>query len=129
MIKTMKPKQIVPYPVESLFPGIHAEMPDLARREAEQFLEFGARDGGVDLANPEVRANLLGRKPFVSFQLRALPATIERRLAALPENWERLAQFEAEATAIEVAVNEHYALPAQFSAMIVENKEVWISPL
>ena len=126
-----KKKQATPepiFPIEFLFPGTHAKRPDIAAREAEQFLAYGHKlDGGFDPHDPQVRGELIDVPPdeFGEFKIKPLTPDLQKRLDALPADWESHPAMHAIAYAITAAAAIHYALPAHLCC-ILENKEIWV---
>lgn len=115
------------FPLERLFPGIHAARPDIAAYDAEVFLEHGCKPRGADLRDPELRRRLLeGPGEFVAFQIVPLPPEIASRVAALPENWQERTETHAEAEALNTAIEEHFALAPLFYVSLDENREAWV---
>lgn len=101
------------FPLEDLFPGLHKLRPDIARREAEDFLEFGAKPfDGFDLSDNATRGELLDVSPanFVPFQPKLAPAQKEA-LQALPADWEQRPELHEAAYAVVSLLESSFRLP------------------
>lgn len=80
---------------------------------------------GFDLAAPG-RLELLDSHPFVDFELRNLPAPIQRLIDQIPDDWQERSEFFAAAEAVNCAIEEYYRLPAKFYASLDDLRRVWI---
>jgi len=120
-------EEMIAFPIEAIFPGTHAERPDIAAAEAEAFLEHGYKPRGFDISKPDVKAALLTRKPFVSFQINPLPPHIEAELEKLPDDWEARGGYSENEVTISELVRKHYDIPAHLLP-VVDGKGIWVIP-
>lgn len=116
----------IPFPLETLFPGIHVANPAIAAMEGEAFLAHGHLPDGFDLSNPDLRMRLLNPAAFIGFQIVPLPPAIAARVAKLPEDWQERPETHAEAEAINTAIEAHYDLAPRFSVSLNERREAWV---
>lgn len=115
-----------PFPMEAIFPGIHAKRPDIAAQDAEAFLAYGHKQGGFDLDDPDIRAQFLDGPKFITFKVKPRQS-IQQLLNGLPEDWEDRPECHAQALAITDAVDKLYNLRKRgLAAMILEDNELWI---
>ena len=129
----MKKKKIIQkpaFPLEAIFPGIHARRPDIAAMEAELFLAYGHKCDGFDLDDPEVRAQFVDCPPekFDWFQVK--PTTeLQARIDQLPENWERRKARGPIAAADQIAADAaaYYRLPAHLMCAILNGRLLYVT--
>lgn len=114
------------FPLETLFPGIHAARPDIAAHEAETFLEHGSKPAGFNLQDPATRAQLLGSPDFIAFQIAPLQSDLAARVAALPPDWQDRPETYTEAEAINTAIEQHYRLAPRFYVSLNDRREAWV---
>jgi hypothetical protein len=120
----MKKKPNSPFPLEDLFPGLHNLRPDIAQSEAEDFLEYGAKEfDGFDLSDKDTRARLLDVPPaeFTPFQPKLAPAQTEA-LMALPEDWEQHPDLHGAAYAVASLIESSFDLPSHL-CLILDGRE------
>ncbi len=116
-----------PFPLETLFPGIHAARPDIARHEAETFLEHGAAPGGFDLDDPAVRMRLLtGPGLFVEFRIHPLPSALAALVNVLPHDWQERPECHGIAEHINECIEKLYGLQPDFYVSLNERREAWV---
>jgi len=117
----------VAFPLETIFPGIHAERPDIAACEAETFLAYGASPKGFDSSDPDVRAWIDGPpEKFVDFHIAPVPEVFTLRLSALPDDWDERPECNPAADALMDEMTAHLRLPAHLVVRILEDKEAWV---
>lgn len=124
--KPHKPRPSCAFPLETFFPGIHAERPDIAAFEAEQFLAHGSGPRGFSLDDPDVRRWLTDpAHQFIDFQVSPLPPEWTALTNTLPD-WEHpAASTVADAILADLRVRVPGLRP-DLTAYILEEKEVWI---
>ncbi|MEA3209045.1 MAG: hypothetical protein QOE70_2102 [Chthoniobacter sp.] len=125
----MKKQPPPAFPIEAIFPGIHAERPDIAAAEGEAFLEHGHKTPGFDLAgDPSVRVAMLNvpRDSFIDFEVRPIPSPLKERIVALPRNWQEDETTFAEVESLLCTAEQQLAIPAHCYATLTEQKQLWI---
>ena len=114
------------FPLEAIFPGLHAERPDIASKEAEDFLAHGSGPRGFPLDDPDARRWLTDPAwSFIDFQIAPVPPEWTVRLANLA-SWEH-----SDADTVGAALTADLAarvpgMRADLTIRILEDKEVWV---
>lgn len=123
-----EPAKRPPFPLESIFPGIHRPRPDIERAEAEAFLASGNKQQGVDLSNPATRERLLHARPFQEFCIHPVPPEIEKLLSAIPSDWQQNCppSVWARVQATENAVAKHFDLPDTLTVEVDDELALWV---
>jgi hypothetical protein len=115
------------FPLETIFPGIHAERPDISEADAQAFLSSGHKVGkGFDPLDPEIRADLIDCPPkeFVEFKVEPIPAPIAAMLAELSTDAEK----QPGALAVTEYADGYLKLPPHLRTILLPGKELWIWP-
>lgn len=114
------------FPLEDLFPGLHQRRPDIARKEAEDFLEFGGKPfDGFDLADKDTREQLLDVPPakFIPFELKL--STDEKEMVNLREKMKDSPDAQRIDNIIANAMALKYNLPPHLCC-IIDGGKVWV---
>lgn len=117
------------FPLEAIFPGLHAERPDIAEAEGLAYLAHGHKPIGFDLADPSMRASLLDCNPFVDFAIRPVPDFVQKWIDELPggDDWQNNPDSFALAEQINVALEKHFDLLPRFYVSLNEIRVPWVS--
>lgn len=113
------------FPIETLFPGIHAANPEVAEADGWAHLLHGHRPAGFDLSDPTARTKLLDgpAAEFVAFQLVPVPAPFDARLAEVGD-----LGTDPRTVKITDDLATYLALPAHLCVIVSPENEVWIYP-
>jgi len=115
-----------PFPMEVIWPGIHKLRPDIAAREAEQFLAYGAAPDGELLDDPTTQSWLTDPAlKFTDFQVSPVPPEWTALTDTLPDWRADGAADVADAILADLRVRVPNLRPDLVVA-IMEDKEVWI---
>ena len=127
--KTGEKKPMIAFPIESIFPGIHAEKPEVAEHEAWMFMKYGAKsETGIDLSNPATRRAIFesSEKDFQDNIIHPLPPEITDALSKIPDDWMDHKESCDALEEINVAIEKYYDVPPHLYVSINEWKEAWI---
>lgn len=126
--KALKPHNDPAFPMEVLFPGIHAARPDIAAQEAENFLAFGSGPTGSPLDAAAIRHLTGPAEQFIDFQVNPLPAEWKAIVDAVPD-WAHPAAEEAARLLLVDLRRRVPGLRPDLTVWIEEANQVWICAL
>lgn len=115
------------FPLETIFPGIHAARPDIAEGEGEAYLAHGQTlRERYDPADPTDRTAAIDvpAEQFVEFPIEPLDAGLRVQLDKIPVTWEADGRrAEVEQWCADAAT--HYKLPPHLQVIIVRDGKQW----